>query len=241
MGEEVVTVGRGQESSIFLDDVTVSQEARRDRARRRRLQDPGRRQPQRHLRQPGQGGRRGPAKRGRDTGRQVPVQVRVLLRRAQQRGWRQGWRTTAYDQRWRATRAARGMPRPKGTADKGQLHHRRGRRAPQARVPDALGEQDPLPRAPAPDQPEPHPRRVQALLHPGHRAPAVHPDPPGQGVPPPQGHQEAHRGRAPRSTGGDSAGDLSRVLEDRTYTREELADTLETEIALRGRAGEPSA
>jgi DNA-binding transcriptional MerR regulator len=31
------------------------------------------------------------------------------------------------------------------------------------------------------------------------------------------------------STGGDSANDLSRVLEDRTYTREELADTLETE------------
>jgi DNA-binding transcriptional MerR regulator len=29
---------------------------------------------------------------------------------------------------------------------------------------------------------------------------------------------------------GDSAGDLSRVLEDRTYTREELADTLESEI-----------
>jgi len=28
----------------------------------------------------------------------------------------------------------------------------------------------------------------------------------------------------------DSSGDLSRVLEDRTYTREELADTLETEI-----------
>src|SRR5215210_8570967 len=31
-------------------------------------------------------------------------------------------------------------------------------------------------------------------------------------------------------TAGDSAGDLSRVLEDRTYTREELADTLETEV-----------
>src|SRR3712207_2565441 len=31
-------------------------------------------------------------------------------------------------------------------------------------------------------------------------------------------------------TAGDSAGDLSRVLEERTYTREELADTLETEI-----------
>jgi DNA-binding transcriptional MerR regulator len=30
-------------------------------------------------------------------------------------------------------------------------------------------------------------------------------------------------------TSGDSAGDLSRVLEDRTYTREELADTLETD------------
>jgi len=29
---------------------------------------------------------------------------------------------------------------------------------------------------------------------------------------------------------GDSVGDLSRVLEERTYTREELADTLETEI-----------
>ena len=29
---------------------------------------------------------------------------------------------------------------------------------------------------------------------------------------------------------GDSAGDLSRVLEERTYTREELADTLETEM-----------
>ncbi|MBA3615430.1 MAG: MerR family transcriptional regulator, partial [Rubrobacteraceae bacterium] len=30
-------------------------------------------------------------------------------------------------------------------------------------------------------------------------------------------------------TAGDAAGDLSRVLEERTYTREELADTLETE------------
>ena len=31
-------------------------------------------------------------------------------------------------------------------------------------------------------------------------------------------------------TSGDSAGDLSRVLEDRTYTREELADTLEADM-----------
>src|SRR5215211_26132 len=31
-------------------------------------------------------------------------------------------------------------------------------------------------------------------------------------------------------TAGNSAGDLSRVLEERTYTREELADTLETEM-----------
>ncbi|MEJ7840933.1 MAG: MerR family transcriptional regulator [Rubrobacter sp.] len=47
--------------------------------------------------------------------------------------------------------------------------------------------------------------------------------------------------------GGDSAGDLSRVLEDRTYTREELADTLETEsrfvdelitVGVVGRTGE---
>jgi hypothetical protein len=30
-------------------------------------------------------------------------------------------------------------------------------------------------------------------------------------------------------TGGDSGGDLSRVLEDRTYTKEELADTIESE------------
>src|SRR5215204_6252970 len=30
-------------------------------------------------------------------------------------------------------------------------------------------------------------------------------------------------------SGSDSAADLSRVLEERTYTREELADTLETE------------
>jgi DNA-binding transcriptional MerR regulator len=49
------------------------------------------------------------------------------------------------------------------------------------------------------------------------------------------------------STGGDSANDLSRVLEDRTYTREELADTLETEsrfvdelvtVGVIGRTGE---
>ncbi|HKH11338.1 MAG TPA: MerR family transcriptional regulator [Rubrobacter sp.] len=49
------------------------------------------------------------------------------------------------------------------------------------------------------------------------------------------------------SAGGDSAGDLSRVLEDRTYTREELADTLETEtrfvdelvtVGVIGRTGE---
>ena len=49
------------------------------------------------------------------------------------------------------------------------------------------------------------------------------------------------------ASGGDSAGDLSRVLEDRTYTREELADTLETEtrfvdelinVGVVGRTGE---
>lgn len=49
------------------------------------------------------------------------------------------------------------------------------------------------------------------------------------------------------ATGGESAGDLSRVLEDRTYTREELADTLETEtrfvdelinVGVVGRTGE---
>ena len=36
-------------------------------------------------------------------------------------------------------------------------------------------------------------------------------------------------GGAPVPTSGDSAHDLSRVLEDRVYTREELADALETE------------
>jgi DNA-binding transcriptional MerR regulator len=49
------------------------------------------------------------------------------------------------------------------------------------------------------------------------------------------------------STGGEAANDLSRVLEDRTYTREELADTLETEgrfvdelinVGVIGRTGE---
>ncbi len=49
------------------------------------------------------------------------------------------------------------------------------------------------------------------------------------------------------TAGGDPAGDLSRVLEDRTYTREELADTLETEsrfvdelitVGVIGRTGE---
>jgi DNA-binding transcriptional MerR regulator len=49
------------------------------------------------------------------------------------------------------------------------------------------------------------------------------------------------------ASGGDSANDLSRVLEDRTYTREELADTLETEsrfvdelvnVGVIGRTGE---
>jgi DNA-binding transcriptional MerR regulator len=30
--------------------------------------------------------------------------------------------------------------------------------------------------------------------------------------------------------GGDSGGDLSRVLEDKTYTREELADAVDTEL-----------
>ena len=48
-------------------------------------------------------------------------------------------------------------------------------------------------------------------------------------------------------TSTDSAGDLSRVLEDRTYTREELADTLEVEsrfaddliaVGVIGRTGE---
>jgi DNA-binding transcriptional MerR regulator len=49
------------------------------------------------------------------------------------------------------------------------------------------------------------------------------------------------------SSSGDSSHDLSRVLEDRTYTREELSDTLETEqrfvdelisVGLIGRGGE---
>jgi DNA-binding transcriptional MerR regulator len=49
------------------------------------------------------------------------------------------------------------------------------------------------------------------------------------------------------STGGEAANDLSRVLEDRTYTREELADTLETDsrfvdelvtVGVIGRTGE---
>ena len=49
------------------------------------------------------------------------------------------------------------------------------------------------------------------------------------------------------ATGGDAANDLSRVLEDRTYTREELADTLETDsrfvdelvtVGVIGRTGE---
>ena len=49
------------------------------------------------------------------------------------------------------------------------------------------------------------------------------------------------------TTGGDSANDLSRVLEDRTYTREELADTLESDsrfvdelvtVGVIGRTGE---
>ena len=49
------------------------------------------------------------------------------------------------------------------------------------------------------------------------------------------------------AAGGDSSNDLSRVLEDRTYTREELADTLETEsrfvdelvnVGVIGRTGE---
>ena len=48
-------------------------------------------------------------------------------------------------------------------------------------------------------------------------------------------------------TSTDSAGDLSRVLEDRTYTRDELAETLETEtrfvddlmaVGVIGRSGE---
>src|SRR5215218_10456206 len=58
--------------------------------------------------------------------------------------------------------------------------------------------------------------------------------------------KEAHRGGAP-VTSTDSAGDLSRVLEDRTYTRDELAETLETEtrfvddlmaVGVIGRSGE---
>ena len=49
------------------------------------------------------------------------------------------------------------------------------------------------------------------------------------------------------TSGGDSANDLSRVLEDRTYTREELADTLEADsrfvdelvqVGVIGRTGE---
>ena len=63
--------------------------------------------------------------------------------------------------------------------DQGQLHHRRGRRASQARVSQPLGQQDPLPGAAAADQPEPHPRRLQAVLDARYRAPEVHPYPAG--------------------------------------------------------------
>jgi DNA-binding transcriptional MerR regulator len=54
-------------------------------------------------------------------------------------------------------------------------------------------------------------------------------------------------GGAPVTARGDSSGDLSRVLEDRTYTREELADVLETDsrfvddlvaVGVIGRSGE---
>ena len=54
-------------------------------------------------------------------------------------------------------------------------------------------------------------------------------------------------GGAPVTTRGDSSGELSRVLEDRTYTREELADVLETDsrfvddliaVGVIGRSGE---
>jgi DNA-binding transcriptional MerR regulator len=54
-------------------------------------------------------------------------------------------------------------------------------------------------------------------------------------------------GGAPVTIRGDSSGELSRVLEDRTYTREELADVLETDsrfvddlvtVGIIGRSGE---
>jgi DNA-binding transcriptional MerR regulator len=54
-------------------------------------------------------------------------------------------------------------------------------------------------------------------------------------------------GGAPVTMRGDSSGELSRVLEDRTYTREELADVLETDsrfvddlvaVGVIGRSGE---
>jgi DNA-binding transcriptional MerR regulator len=54
-------------------------------------------------------------------------------------------------------------------------------------------------------------------------------------------------GGAPVTMRGDSSGELSRVLEDRTYTREELADVLETDsrfvddlvtVGIIGRSGE---
>ena len=76
------------------------------------------------------------------------------------------------------------------------------------------------------DQPQPHARRL-ALLVPGYRAPQVHPYA-RQGVSPAQGHKEAHRRRRrvqPATRRGTSLGSSKR-----TYTREELADALETEM-----------
>ena len=114
--------------------------------------------------------------------------------------------------------------------DQGQLHHRRGRRAPQARVPEPLGQQDPLPGAAAADQPEPHARRLQAVLRQDIELLRYILTLQDKEYLPLKVIKKRIEGGAPRLPAGDSAGDLSRVLEDRTYTREELADTLETEM-----------
>ncbi|CAA9421936.1 MAG: transcriptional regulator, MerR family, partial [uncultured Rubrobacteraceae bacterium] len=83
-----------------------------------------------------------------------------------------------------------GQRRPEGP-----LHHRRGRGAAAQGVPHALGQQGAIPGATTVDHPYPHTRGVPSLLPPGRRDAQVHPDAAGQGVPAPQGHKEAHRGR----------------------------------------------
>ena len=72
LDSDLTLVGRHPDSDIFLDDVTVSRRHAEFYRLRQPLHGPRRRQPERHLREPGADRGDGPDRRRRGTGGQVP-------------------------------------------------------------------------------------------------------------------------------------------------------------------------